>query len=397
MLKHGAELAALGDCVVCHTAEHGAPFAGGRALDTPFGTLYSNNITPDRQTGIGAWSLDDFVRAMRRGVSRDGHLLYPAFPYPHFTHMTDADIGAIYAYLMSRDAVQASAPANHLVFPLGFRPLLAVWNLFFLHPGVEPEGATSAPTQTPPASYAAQLVRGRYLIDGPAHCAACHTPMNLLGAEQRDEAFSGNVLEGWQAPALTTLLHAPIPWTREQLAAYLHTGLADQHGVAAGPMRPVTQSLADASAADVDAMATYLLSLQAPVAPPSAEAQRDAQAKTPSADNAQVHNGAVLFVAACASCHAAHAPMTTLGGRPSLALSTAVNAQDPRNVLRLMLDGIAGEPGTSGAYMPAFADTLSDAQIADLATFLRAHFSKQAAWSVDRAEVEKLRQETHEP
>ena len=399
-LKHGAELAAIGECVVCHTAKHDAPFAGGRPLDTPFGVIYSTNITPDRQTGIGAWSLDDFTHAMRRGVSRDGHLLYPAFPYPHFTHMTDADIAAIYAYLMSRDAVPATAPADRLMFPLGFRPLIAVWNLFFLHPGVEPDGEPPAPTptSTQTAAHEAQLLRGRYLIDGPAHCAACHTPMNLLGAEKRDDAFGGNVIEGWQAPALTTLLRAPEPWTHDQLAAYLRTGLADQHDAAAGPMRPVTQSLANASGADVDAMATYLLSLQTSAAPASADAaSQEAQAKTASADNAHVQNGAVLFSAACASCHAAHAPMTTFGDRPSLALSTAVNAQDPRNALRLILDGIPDERSTRGPYMPAFAGTLTDAQIADLAAFLRAHFSSQPAWTLDEANVEKLRQETSEP
>ncbi|MGF6645056.1 cytochrome c [Paraburkholderia sp. GAS82] len=403
-LKRGAELAAIGDCVVCHTAKHDAPFAGGRPLDTPFGVIYSTNITPDRQTGIGAWSLDDFKQAMRRGVSRDGHLLYPAFPYPHFTHMTDADIAAVYAYLMSRDAVQATAPANRLMFPLGFRPLIAVWNLFFLNQGVEPDDASFAAaatsTSTPTASHEEQLLRGRYLIDGPAHCAACHTPMNLLGAEKRDEAFDGNVIEGWQAPALTTLLRAPKPWTHDQLTAYLRTGLADQHGASAGPMRPVTQSLADASDADVDAMATYLLSLQTASATALTDAapqEAQAQTQTTPPDNMHVQNGAVLFSATCASCHAAHAPMTTFGDRPSLALSTAVNAQDPRNALRLILDGIPNERGTSGPYMPAFAGTLTDAQIADLAAYLRANFSSQPAWSLDAANVEKLRQETSEP
>jgi mono/diheme cytochrome c family protein len=401
-LRHGAELAAIGDCVVCHTAKGGAPFAGGRPLDTPFGAIYSTNITPDRQTGIGAWSLVDFAHAMRRGVSRDGHLLYPAFPYPHFTHMTDEDIAAIYAYLLSRDAVQATAPANHLDFPFNFRPLVAVWNLVFLHPGVEPDGEVSTSMPTPAStqtnSVEAQLLRGKYLIDGPAHCAACHTPMNLLGAEKGGDAFAGNVIDGWDAPALTTLLSAPKPWTHEQLAAYLRTGLADQHGAAAGPMRPVTQSLANASDADVDAMVTYLLSLQKPATSASADtAAQEAQAKTASADSAPIRNGATLFNAACASCHATHAPMTTFGGRPSLALSTAVNAQDPRNALRLILDGIPNERSTRGLYMPAFAGTLTDAQIADLANFVRAHFSSQPAWTLDTADVEKLRKETSEP
>lgn len=404
MLRRGAELSAIGDCVVCHTAKDHAPFAGGRPLDTPFGTIYSTNITPDRQTGIGAWSLADFTHAMRDGVSRDGHLLYPAFPYPHFTHMTDRDIAAIYTYLMSRNAVQASAPANDLMFPFNFRPLVAGWNLLFLHAGIEPDGGvpasaqTQTQTQTQSSSHDAVLQRGKYLIDGPAHCAACHTPGNFLGAEKRDDAFGGNVIEGWEAPALTVLLQAPRPWTHDQLVAYLRTGFADQHGAAAGPMRPVTQSLANASDADINAMATYLLSLQPPRSLPSAqEGPKDSDAENKSTDSAQVHNGAMLFTASCASCHADHAPMSTFGGRPSLAFSTSVNAHDPRNTLRMILDGIPAQPGTRGPMMPAFGAMLTDSQIADIATFLRARFSRQPAWTLDASNVATLRKEASEP
>ncbi|WP_338069340.1 cytochrome c [Paraburkholderia phosphatilytica] len=418
-LHRGAELAAIGDCAVCHTASHGAPFAGGRPLDTPFGTIWSTNITPDRDTGIGAWSLDAFTRAMRRGMSRDGHLLYPAFPYPHFTHMTDADIAAVYAFLMSRDPVRATPPANRLVFPLGFRPLIAGWNLFFLHRGVEPNGDAAADfaagASAAASSDAVELERGRYLVDGPGHCAACHTPLNLLGAEQRGHALSGAVIEGWQAPSLTALLSAPKPWTRDQLVAYLRTGFASDHGAAAGPMRPVTQSLADASARDVTAMADYLMSLQmtpaaagaVPASSPSqqhasAEAEAEAEANVNAnghadAVTARVQNGATLFNGACAQCHAPHAPMTTLGNRPSLALGSASNANTPRNVLRAMLDGIRAQPGASGPSMPAFRNVFTDAQIADLAAFLRARFSSQPAWSVDEASVAKLRKEAGNP
>jgi len=392
LLTHGANLAAIGDCVVCHTANHSAPFAGGRPLDTPFGTIYSTNITPDRKTGIGGWTFSDFTRSMRRGVSRDGHLLYPAFPYPHFTHMTDTDIAALYVYLMSRDAVQSTAPANHLIFPLGFRPLIAAWNLFFLHPGVEANGEANDETPAVPATHDAQLIRGKYLVDGPAHCAACHTPTNLFGAEKRGDAFDGNVIEGWEAPALTTLLSAPKPWTRDQLAAYLRTGFADQHGAAAGPMRAVSQSLTNASDADVDAMATYLLSLQKPAKASPKATQQASQAHI---DN--IRNGATLFSAACAGCHAASAPMTVLGSRPSLALSTAVNAHDPRNALRTILDGIPADRSTRAAFMPGFADTFTNAQIADLAAYLRTNFSSQSAWTLDEADVERLRKESHEP
>ncbi|CAN7736296.1 c-type cytochrome [Caballeronia sp. LjRoot29] len=392
LLKHGANLAAIGDCVVCHTANRSAPFAGGRPLDTPFGTIYSTNITPDRTTGIGGWTLGDFTRSMRRGVARDGHLLYPAFPYPHFTHMTDTDIAALYAFLMSRDAVQSTAPANRLIFPLSIRPLMAAWNLFFLHPGVEADGEADVQAPAETATHGAQLIRGKYLIDGPAHCAACHTPMNLLGAEKRGDAFDGNVIEGWEAPALTTLLSAPEPWTRDQLSTYLRTGFANQHGAAAGPMRAVTQSLTNASDADIDAMAAYLLSLQKP-----AEASPKATQQAAEANTSNIHNGAVLFSAACASCHATNAPMTTLGSRPSLALGTAVNAHDPRNALRMILDGIPTDRSTRAAFMPGFADTFTNAQIADLAAYLRSNFSSQPAWTLDEADIERLRKESHEP
>src|ERR1700738_117409 len=195
-MLHGAELTALGDCATCHTAPGGAPFAGGRAFDTPFGTLYSTNITPDSETGIGQWSLQAFTRAMREGVALDGHLLYPAFPYPHFRRMTDADIASVYRFVMSRNAVHATAPKNHVTFPFNFRPLVAVWNWLYLNRDLDPSLV--------PAD--AQARRGKYLVDSVGHCAACHTPMNKLGAEKRGEAFEGGLIEGWEAHALPTLL-----------------------------------------------------------------------------------------------------------------------------------------------------------------------------------------------
>jgi mono/diheme cytochrome c family protein len=411
-IERGAHLAALGDCIVCHTAKGGKPFAGGLPLVTPFGTIYSTNITPDADTGIGDWSLAAFTRAMRNGVSRDGHHLYPAFPYPHFTHMTDADIAAVYAFIMSRDPVRARAPANRLVFPLNFRPLVAGWNLLYLQRGPEPgapvnaeaEGTTD-PTQT------VEWQRGRYLVDGVGHCGACHTPLGQLGAEKRDQMFAGGVIDGWDAPPLTTLLHAPTPWTRAQLVAYLRTGFASQHGAAAGPMLPVTQSLGDAQQADVEAMATYLMSLQQN-APGNAGAGASASAGTSAdagahnqavnltqlASPAALANGATLFNAACASCHSVAAPMSISGDRPSLAQGTAVNADSPRNTVRMMLDGIGWQHSEAAHFMPPFAQTFSDAQIADLANYTRARFSKHGPWpELNAAAVAKIRKEGVEP
>jgi mono/diheme cytochrome c family protein len=386
LIEHGAQLAAVGDCMVCHTAQGGQPFAGGRPLDTPFGTLYTTNITPDPATGIGLWSLDAFSRAMRKGVSRDGHLLYPAFPYPHFTHMSDGDIAAVYAYMMSRTPVSATPPSNRLTFPLNFRPLVAGWNLLFLH-----EGQVADDT-----SESADWNRGRYLVNGLGHCAACHTPMNALGAERGGQQFAGGLVEGWEAPPLTKLLQAPTPWTLDQLVSYLSVGLATQHSAAAGPMLPVARSLADASQADVKAMATYLMSLQVPAAssPPSPAAA----SSTGVAESPMLKNGELLFRAACASCHGAGSPMSTLAERPSLSQSTAVNADSPRNTVRVMLDGIGWQGNGPAHYMPSFATMFSDAQIADIANYTRAQYSTRAPWpSLDESAVAKLRKETSQP
>jgi mono/diheme cytochrome c family protein len=426
----GARLAAVGDCIVCHSKAGSAPFAGGLALNTPFGTIYSTNITPDSETGIGNWTLPAFTRAMRKGVSRDGHLLYPAFPYVHFTHMSDADIGAVYAYLMSRDPVRATAPANKLIFPLNFRPLIAGWNLLYLHPGpqaVEDPASLAAPadvanttaSNTPAAQTTEnpQWQRGRYLVDGLGHCAACHTPLNLLGAEKSKLALQGGTIDGWDAPSLTALLHAPTPWTKAQLVSYLRSGLASEHGAAAGPMRAVTETLASASNEDVEAIAVYLLSLQAPVgAGSSAQSSRGAspmQAATPTATasptpahqpdaphlaQAAALPGAALFTAACASCHSAAAPMSTNGDRPSLAQGTAVNADSPRNALRMILDGNGWQGSSSAHFMPSYAQLFTDAQIADLANYTRARFSTREPWpSLDAAAVARIRKESPQP
>jgi mono/diheme cytochrome c family protein len=425
-VAQGARLAAVGDCMVCHTAKGGKPFAGGLPIDTPFGKIFSTNITPDPETGIGDWPLEAFTRAMRKGISRDGHHLYPAFPYNHFQHMTDEDIGFLYAYLMRREPVKAVAPSNKLMFPLNFRPLMAGWNLLFLRPDKEPGQAVQV-AQSDQSGHAAPVAdaaqsadwqRGRYLVNGPAHCAACHTPMNMFGAEKKGQAFAGGLIDGWDAPPLTKLLHAPKPWTQQQLVQYLRTGLADEHGAAAGPMRPVTRSLADASETDVNAIATYLMALQeaapAPASAPmptsaSASAsvstsppQQSTDAAAPASaalpDTAGTQPGAMLFTASCAACHSTSAPMSSMGGRPLLGLSTSINADRPRNAIRIILDGIDWDGSRSAHFMPAFSDMLTDAQIADLANYTRTVFGKRAAWpGLDADAVAKIRKETPKP
>jgi mono/diheme cytochrome c family protein len=378
LVSQGARVAALGDCMYCHTAEHGKPFAGGRPLDTPFGAIYTTNITPDADNGIGRWSLAAFTRALRSGVSRDGHLLYPAFPYQHFTRMNEKDIGAVYAYLMARDPVNAPDIPNGLRFPFNFRPLVAGWNVLFLDRGERP----ADPAQT------AEWNLGRYLVDGPGHCEACHTPMNALGAEERSKAFSGGLIDHWDVPALNQLAHAQTPWTKEQLVSYLHTGLAGEHGAAAGQMLPVTQALARAPDADIQAIATYLLSIQSPAPVSEPEASPTARDKT------RIGQGAVLFAATCASCHGAAAPMSAIGGRPSLAQSGPVNANSPRNVIQLILNGIPRDGSSASHYMPAFAGLLNDNQVADVAAYVRATFTTKAPWPAMDKTVDTIRKET---
>jgi len=373
-IVRGARVAAQGDCMVCHTAKGGEPYAGGLALRTPFGTIYTTNITPDAQTGIGNWSLAAFTRALRHGVARDGHLLYPAFPYIHYTRMSDADIGDAYAYLMTRAPVAAKAPDNELIFPLGFRPLLAGWNLLYLNPGPKPDEPARG----------AEWNRGRYLVDGAGHCASCHSTLDPIGGERRP-AFSGGHIDGWGAPALTALLRTPKPWTQQQLALYLRHGWSSEHGAAAGPMAPVTHSLSQAPAEDTEAMATYIMSLQTPVPRPAPA--------TPPADTAQVRLGRALFNGACAGCHGAAAPMMAAGGRPPLSLSSAVAGASPDNLIQIMLTGVPWTHPRPSTFMPPFAASLNDTQIAGIAAYLRADIGRRPAWSGLEKRVADIRKE----
>ncbi len=372
----GARVVALGDCAVCHTAKGGKPYAGGLPLVTPFGTIYSTNITPDPETGIGNWSLDAFARAMRHGISRDGHQLYPAFPYIHFTRMSDHDIEAAYAYLMRRDPVVARPPENALIFPLNFRPLVAFWNVLFLRP---------AETQPDPAQDEAWN-RGRLLVDGLGHCAACHSPLNAIGGEKPGRAFDGGVVDNWEAPPLNRLANGPVPWTKTQLVTYLRTGISGAHGAAAGPMLPVTSELATVPETDIDAIATYLMSLQKPAPAPAVV---PVAAALP--DRGAIVRGAALFIGACASCHGTGSPMQSMGGRPSLATSSAVNATTPRNAIQMMLRGVPWNGEDAIHYMPAFAQAFNDQQLSDLAVYLRATYSRQPPWTGVQDTIATLR------
>src|ERR1700759_4166171 len=233
LVKRGRALAAIGNCSDCHTVRGGEAFAGGLPVPTPFGTIYSSNITPDAETGIGRWPEAAFRRAMRDGVDRDGRHLYPTFPYDHFTNVSDEDDRALYAYLMTRPAVHAPARANELPFPLDQRFVVAGWKLLFLRrEPYRPDGAQSA-----------EWNRGAYLVEGLAHCGACHTPRNALGAERVSASFSGGDVDNWHAYAINAQSRSPLPWTTDALFHYLRQGWDPDHGVARGPMAEVTANL----------------------------------------------------------------------------------------------------------------------------------------------------------
>jgi nicotinate dehydrogenase subunit B len=384
-IARGQQLAALGDCAVCHTSAGGILNAGGKPLATPFGTIYSTNITPDVETGIGAWSYPAFERAMREGIHRDGRHLYPAFPYTHFARTTDADMQALYAYLMAQPAVRAQTPPNALAFPFNLRPLMAGWNALFHKQGtLEPDPARSAAWN-----------RGAYMVEGLGHCGACHSPRNALGAEIATARLAGGFAEGWEAPALTSLSRAPIPWSEDELYAYLRTGESRLHGVAAGPMAPVVKELKALPDSDIRAMAVYLASFNATTLDSAAQQALAARLEAATGTRAMAASGigARIYQGACAVCHeVGGAPL--FGSRPSLALNSNLHSAVPDNLIQVILHGIAKPAVTDLGYMPAFKDSLTDDQVAELAAYLRRQFAPdKPAWTGLEASVGKIRQE----
>ncbi|MCK1401523.1 molybdopterin-dependent oxidoreductase [Bradyrhizobium sp. 4] len=382
-IARGQQLAALGNCAECHTMIGGALNAGGRALETPFGTIYATNITPDVETGIGAWSYPAFERAMRDGLHRDGRQLYPAFPYTHFAKTGDADMQALYAYLMAQPPVRAPAAANALAFPFNLRPLLAGWNaLFHQTREFKPDPAKSDVWN-----------RGAYLVEGLGHCSGCHSPRNALGAEQRSAYLAGGFAEGWEAPPLTSLSHAPIPWSEDELFAYLRTGHSRYHGVAAGPMAPIVRDLKALPDQDIRAMAVYLNSFNdtATEAPDALAARLESATQVTIASS----TGARLYQGACAVCHEVGG-LPLFGSRPSLALNSNLHSVTSDNLVQIILHGIAEPVSSDLGYMPAFKNSMSDAQVEELVTFLRKQFAPdRPAWTGVKETIARVRAATN--
>jgi nicotinate dehydrogenase subunit B len=380
-IARGAQLAALGNCAVCHTSATGLANAGGRPIETPFGTIFSTNITPDLGTGIGAWSYPAFERAMREGIHRDGRHLYPAFPYPHFARATDADLQALYAYLMAQAPVRADIPTNTLTFPFNLRPLLAGWNALF----------HDAKAFQPDTAKSEMWNRGAYLVEGLGHCGACHSPRNAVGAEKANAYLAGGFADGWEAPPLTALSHAPIPWDEDELYAYLRKGESRFHGVAAGPMAPVVKDLASLPDWDIRAMALYLASFNEGAIEKPAQQTLAAQLETSTKVAVAASQGARLYLGACAVCHEVGG-LPLFGSRPSLALNSNLHSERPDNLIQVILHGIQTPPSGDLGYMPGFKDSLDDEQLAALVSYLRQQFAPdKPAWSDIRATIGRVR------
>jgi mono/diheme cytochrome c family protein len=385
LIARGEVLAGAGYCASCHTAKGGARYAGGYPMVTGFGTIYSTNITPDPDTGIGRWSKHAFRRAMHEGISRDGSYLFPAFPYDHFTKLTDDDVGALYAYFMTQPPIHAIAQPDELPFPLNIRALQAGWRLLFFRGGrFEPQSEKSP-----------QWNRGAYLAEGISHCGACHTPRNILGAEKRGHAFAGAQIDNWFAPPLTAANPSPVPWSQSELFDYLRSGFSRFHGTAAGPMSPVVHDgLIKLPDSDVASIAAYFADIDD--AASRASGFKSAVVSALAADKIgiglQYEPSARLYTAACASCHYNSGEPNPL--RPDLAINSAVNLGDPTNLIRVILYGIDAKQGAKGIVMPGFAAGFTDRDVAEIANYLRTTRTTRPAWSDLERKVASIRSQS---
>jgi mono/diheme cytochrome c family protein len=399
MIERGRYLAVAGDCTACHTSPGGKSFAGGLAISSPIGAIYSTNITPDKQSGIGKFTLDDFDRAVRHGIDDEGATLYPAMPYPSYASMSDEDIAALYAYFMH--AVQPVASAQHangIPWPLSIRWPLAVWRKLFAPPPDAPAFNASRYSDR-------EVARGAYLVEGPGHCGSCHTPRAItLQEKSLDDASNtylsgGPVIDGWVAVNLRGNPGDGLGnWSKEDIVATLRSARNATQTVVGAPMSDVvvhsTQYLNDA---DLNAIAAYLKTL-APAADGAAKFAANPTTAAALAKGKEANRGAELYDDNCAACHRTDGA----GSRnvlPKIAGNPTVLADDPDSLIRLVLAG-STLPGTAAAPsplgMPGFAWRLSNDEVAQLLTFVRAGWGNQAA-SVAASQVGRVRASLEPP
>src|SRR3569832_761785 len=358
--ERGRYLAQAADCGSCHTvAGSGRPFAGGRAIETPFGVLAAPNITPDRETGIGNWTDEQFDAAVRNGRSRNGARLYPAMPFPYYSRMSREDVKDIRAYLNTVEPVRNAVQVNRLPFPFNVRTSMKAWDALYFTPG----------EFRPDPSKSGEWNRGAYLVLGPGHCAACHTPKTLLGGDKPSEALQGYTLQGWAAPNITSVQVPLQNWSVDDLATYLKTG-HNRFAAAAGLMGEVVDlSTSKMSDGDVRAMATYLKEIAGPSLPSS------------SSDKEVLSAGAAIYQDLCSACHRQDSKGVP-SMFPDLNEAATDKAIDPSTVLRVILQGaqtVSTDREPTGPAMPAFAWQLNDAQVAAVATYVRDQFGKASA------------------
>jgi len=376
----GKALAIAGDCVACHTAPGGVPFAGGLALTTPFGAIMTPNITPDEATGIGRWSRDDFARAVHEGRRPNGAYLYPAFPYPYYARVTRQDTDSIYAYLRTLAPVSNPVNRNTLPFPFNIRMSMMGWNALFFTPG----------QFVPDRNRSEEFNRGAYLVEGLGHCGACHTPLNALGANKADLFLQGNQIDNWTAPNITNDEQAGLgKWSVDEVVQYLKTGQT-RSTIASGPMKEVVEkSTSHMPDADLRAIAVYL----------KERGQAGAPAPAPvAASDPRMQVGEAIFVDTCSACH------TRTGAGiehlfPRLAGDAIVRQADPTTLVRIILTGVRGagtDARPTSPAMPSFGYRLDDSQVAAVVTYIRNSFGN-AAPAVDAELVRTLRGKVANP
>lgn len=372
-VERGRYIAATANCIGCHTVPGEAPFSGARAMATPFGTIYAPNITFAERTGLGRWTKDDFWRAMHEGIGRDGSRLYPAFPYPHFTRMPRQDVDAVYDYLASLPRIERASPPNDLMFPMNWRTLMAGWNLMFFSPGV----------YQPDPNRSEQWNRGAYLVEGPGHCGACHTDKNLAGADRAGRHLQGGELDNWSAPDIRAGRNGGIAhWSDDDIVEYLQTG-RNAHTAAVSSMAEViTHSTRLMTSDDLRAMAVYLRSLESPARAPAVRPSEEVMSA-----------GRAIYEDNCSACHRGDGTGVPRFFGP-LAGSNKVRDPNPTTVLRILLEGARSVPTPARPTplsMPAYDWKLTDAQIAAVASYIRASWGNGAP-PVGERDVSRLRE-----
>ncbi len=372
-VKRGEYLTRAGDCISCHTDATGTPYAGGLPIHTPFGTIYTPNITPDEKTGIGNMTADEFYRVMHEGIGQHGEYLYPVMPFSFYTKVTRKDVDAIYTYLQSLEPVSKKNRGLALHFPFDIRMSMLGWRELFFDPG----------TYEPDTRKTKVWNRGAYLVEGPGHCGACHSPRNIFGAIEKNRAFTGAHIDDWFALNLTTDLRSGLgSWNVDEIADFLKTGASRRKGVTAlGPMQEVVHnSLQYLEKDDIKAIAIYIHTLPAHATSAAALAYDDPHRR----------EGARLYLDNCAMCHQPKGAGMP-GVFPKLAGNAVVTTSDPANLIAVVMSGIPGR----GNYvaMPSFANKLSDDELIALMNYVRSSWGNASAPEVSAQMIRNWRVE----